>query len=227
MSTTGNSSGNIPDSASATVPTPRGRSAPTGPLGSAPRTWRTVDAVIGAVVGVAFGVVFAGWNALWNALQPVFVGFPPAQGIMYGLWMLPGVLGMLIIRKPGAALFVELVASLVSMLFGGWGLTILVWGFFEGLFPELVFAALRYRRFAWPVAMLAGAAAGLIAAVLDTAYYYPQWALGWKLAYGVLLIVSSAVIGGLGSVALVRALRSTGVLAPFASGRAEPAGPGA
>jgi energy-coupling factor transport system substrate-specific component len=183
------------------------------------RHWRTVDAVVAAVLGVAFGVVFAGWNALWNALQPAFVGFPPAQGVMYGLWMLPGVLGMLVIRKPGAALFTELVASLVSMLFGGWGLTILIWGFFEGLLPELVFAAFAYRRFATNIAALAGASAGLIAAILDTVYYYPQWAVGWKLVYGVLLVVSSAVIGGLGGVALVKSLRRTGVLSPFASGR--------
>lgn len=183
------------------------------------RRWRTVDAVVAAVLGVAFGVVFAGWNALWNALQPAFVGFPPAQGVMYGLWMLPGVLGMLVIRKPGAALFTEVVASLVSMLFGGWGLTILIWGFFEGLLPELVFAAFAYRRFTTHIAALAGASAGLVAAVLDTAYYYPQWAVGWKLAYGVLLVVSSAVIAGLGGVALVKSLRRTGVLSPFASGR--------
>lgn len=183
------------------------------------RQWRTVDAVVAAVLGVAFGVVFAGWNALWNALQPAFVGFPPAQGVMYGLWMLPGVLGMLVIRKPGAAVFTEIVASLVSMLFGGWGLTILIWGFFEGLLPELVFAAFAYRRFATRIAALAGASAGLIAGVLDTVYYYPQWAVGWKLVYGVLLVVSSAVIAGLGGVALVKSLRRTGVLSPFASGR--------
>jgi Predicted membrane protein len=183
------------------------------------RQWRTVDAVVAAVLGVAFGVVFAGWNALWNALQPAFVGFPPAQAVMYGMWMLPGVLGMLVIRKPGAALFTELVASLVSMLFGGWGLTILIWGFFEGLLPELVFAAFAYRRFATHVAALAGAAAGLIAGILDTVYYYPQWTVGWKLFYGVLLVVSSAVIAGLGGVALVKSLRRTGVLSPFASGR--------
>jgi energy-coupling factor transport system substrate-specific component len=205
MSTTSNST----SVTGATEPTP---AAPT-------RQWRTVDAVVAAVLGVAFGVVFAGWNALWNALQPAFVGFPPAQGIMYGLWMLPGVLGMLVIRKPGAALFTELVASLVSMLFGGWGLTILIWGFFEGLAPELVFAAFVYRRFAVHVAALAGAAAGLIAGILDTVYYYPEWAFGWKLVYGILLVVSSAVIAGLGAVALVKSLRRTGVLSPFASGR--------
>jgi energy-coupling factor transport system substrate-specific component len=43
--------------------------------------------------------------------------------------------------------------------------------------------------------------------------------LNWKLVYGVLVVVSSAVIAGLGGIALVNALRRTGVLMPFASGR--------
>jgi len=192
-----------------------------GPPTSRPRPagWRTVDAVVAAVLGVAFGVVFALWNVAWNALQPAFTAFPPAQGFMYGMWMLPGVLGMLVVRRRGAAVFTEVIAALVSMLFGGgWGLTILIWGICEGLLPELVFALYRYRHFATSVALLAGASAGLIAAILDTSYYYPAWAFGWKLVYGVLLVVSSAVIAGLGSIGLVRALRRTGVLSPFASG---------
>ncbi len=195
------------------------RSAAPGPDRAPARSWRTVDAVVAAVIGVAFGVVFAGWNALWNAVQPAFTAFPPAQGVMYGIWMVPGVLAMLVVRKPGAAVFAEVVASLVSMLFGGWGITILIWGFFEGLLPELVFATFRYRRFGTAVAALAGASAGLIAGILDTVYYYPTWASGWKVLYAVLVVVSSAVIACLGSVALVKALRRTGVLTPFASGR--------
>ena len=36
---------------------------------------------------------------------------PPAQAILYGMWMVPGVLGGLIIRKPGAAVLTSIAAA--------------------------------------------------------------------------------------------------------------------
>ena len=85
---------------------------------AAPRTWRTVDVVVAAVIAVAFGVVFWAWNLLYAATGNAFAAFPPLQGFMYGVGLLPGVLGALVIRKPGAAVFTELVAAVVSALLG-------------------------------------------------------------------------------------------------------------
>lgn len=183
--------------------------------------WRTVDIVVAAVVAVAFGIVFVGWNALWSVTGPAFAFFPPAQAVIYGMWLFPGVLGGYLVRKPGAALFTELVAAFVSTVPGGpWnGALILVWGLCQGLLAELVYLAFRYRVWRWPVVALSAAAAGLFPAVADVTVYYPMWSTGWQLSYGVAVVVSSVVIGTLGAVALVRALARTGVLAPFASGR--------
>jgi len=61
------------------------------------RQWRTVDIVLGAVLGVAFGAVFQAWNLLWTAIQPAFIGIPPLQGFMYGVWLVPAVLVPLVI----------------------------------------------------------------------------------------------------------------------------------
>ena len=77
-------------------------------------SWRTVDIVVASSIAAAFGVIFWAWGQLWNTAQPAFTGFPPAQGFMYGVWLLPGVLGAMIIRKPGAAIYTELVASIIS-----------------------------------------------------------------------------------------------------------------
>jgi len=88
-------------------------------------SWRTVDIVVASAIAVAFGVVFWGWGQLWNTTQSAFVGFPPAQGFMYGVWLMPAVLGALVIRKPGAAVYTELVAAIVSALLGtAWGLSV-------------------------------------------------------------------------------------------------------
>ncbi len=183
-------------------------------------SWRTVDIVVASSIAAAFGVIFWAWGQLWNTAQPAFTGFPPAQGFMYGVWLLPGVLGAMIIRKPGAAIYTELVASIISAFLGtAWGLQVVLYGLVEGAAPELVFAFLLYRSWKLPAALAAGAVAGVAAALLDLAFYYTAWSGGWQLSYTLLLVASSLVVAGAGSWLLVRALAKTGVLAPFASGR--------
>jgi energy-coupling factor transport system substrate-specific component len=184
--------------------------------------WRTVDIVVASTVAVAFGVVFWAWTHLWNGAEGAFAAFPPARALLYGVWLVPGVLGALIIRKPGAAVYTELVAAIVSALLGStWGTSEIVYGFFEGLAPEAVFALRRYRSWGRVAAVVAGAAAGAAAAVLDLLVYryYPSWSGGDQVAFALITIASCAAIAGFGSWLLVRALAGTGVLAPFAAGR--------
>jgi energy-coupling factor transport system substrate-specific component len=188
------------------------------------RGWRTVDVVVAAVLAVAFGVVFWAWSQFYDAFSPVFSSIPPANGLLVGMWLVPGVLGGLVIRRPGAALFCELVASIVEMMLGNqWGTTNVLYGLFEGLAPELVFALFLYRRWSWPVALLAGAAAGVADFCLDWFYSYPSYSIAWLSAYGAAVLVSCTVIAGAASWFLVRALALTGVLSVFGSGREQAA----
>jgi len=182
--------------------------------------WRTVDIVVAAVLAVAFGVVFQAWGLLWSAIDPVFTAFPPAAGVMVGVWLIAGVVGALVIRKPGAALFVEALAAMVSALLGAqWGLITIVYGVVQGLAVELVFAAFLYRRWRLAVAVMAGGAAGAASAVLDFFYSYPAWSVAWKGTWLVVVALSGVLIAGALGWVLVRALARTGALAPFAAGR--------
>jgi energy-coupling factor transport system substrate-specific component len=182
--------------------------------------WRTVDIVVTAVLGVAFGVVFWAWNLVWAATGTAFTAFPPAQALMYGVWLLPAVVAPLIVRKPGAAIFAETVAAIVSALLGAqWGAQVVLYGLLEGLAGELGYAVFAYRRFGRPQALLSAVLAGAMAAVLDLVYWYPVWTAGWKLTYVAVVVASTVVICGLGGMALVRALARTGALSSFASGR--------
>lgn len=179
--------------------------------------WRVVDIVVAAVIAVAFGVVFQAWNVLWETTT--FVA-PPIRGAIYGVWMIPAVLVPLIVRRPGAALFGETVAAMASMLFGAqWGLLTVVYGLAQGAAAELVFAFGFYRRWTLPVAMGAGAAAGIAGALLDLAVFYAEWGADWMLLYTALVAVSASLVAGLGSWLLLRALVATGVLRDFAVGR--------
>jgi energy-coupling factor transport system substrate-specific component len=200
-------------------PAVRPSSDATEPVAAGTR-WRTVDIVVTAVLGVAFGVVFWAWNLLWAATGTAFTAFPPAQAFMYGVWLLPAVVAPLVVRKPGAALFAETVASIVSALLGAqWGVQVVLYGLIQGLAGELGFAAFRYRRFGWVQALAAAVLAGAAAAVLDLLYYYPEWTAGWKLTYVVVVVASTLVVCGIGGTALVRALARTGALSSFAAGR--------
>lgn len=182
--------------------------------------WRVVDIVVGAVIAVAFGVVFVAWNAIYAATDPIFAALKPAQAILYGMWLVPGVLVGLVVRRPGAAFFGGFVSAGVSVLLGSpWGVDVLVSGAIQGGGAELAFALGMYRSWTLPFAMLAGALAGVGAAIHDIALYYPDLGVGYWLIFGVATIISGIVIAGIGSWYLLRALVSTGVLSDFAVGR--------
>src|SRR3954463_5481486 len=182
--------------------------------------WRTVDIVVTAVLGVAFGVVFWAWNLLWAALGSAFTAFPPGQAFMYGVWLLPAVLAPLVVRKAGAGLFAELIASIVSALLGSaWGSIVLLYGLLQGVAGEAGYAAFGWRRYGWPQAVLSAALAGGMAAFLDLYNYYRDWTTGWMTTYTGLIVVSTVIVAGVGGMALTRALAASGALSSFASGR--------
>ncbi|WP_432830203.1 ECF transporter S component [Dactylosporangium sp. CA-092794] len=181
--------------------------------------WRTVDIVVASIIAVAFAGVFYAWNNLWTALENGFA--LPWRAVIYGVWLVPAVLGPLVIRKPGAGLFTELVAAIVSALFGSaWGLSVIVSGLVQGIGGEFGFAATGYRSYKLGNALIAGGLAGAGATLFDLSTYYSDvFTTGQKWTYAALVVLSGAVIAGAGSWALQRALSKTGVLDRFPSGR--------
>lgn len=185
--------------------------------------WRTVDIVVAAAVAVAFGAVFVAWNGLWALTEPLFAALPPAQALLYGVWLLPGVLVGLIVRRPGAALFGGLVSAAVSAVIGSqWGLDALISGAVQGGGAELAFALFGYRWWTLLVAVLAGALAGVGAAVHDIVVYYPATDTTYWAIFTAGTVLSGALMGGVGAWMLLRALIATGVLHEFAAGRDQP-----
>jgi energy-coupling factor transport system substrate-specific component len=180
--------------------------------------WRTVDIVVTAVLGVAFGVVFWAWNLLGE------LAVPPVSGLLNGVYLMPGVVAGLLVRKPGAAIFASTLAAWVSLLLGSpYGGIIVVYGLVQGLGAELGFLLTAYRRSGWGTALLAATTAGVSTAVLDlTLYYpvsadYPLWA--FTVPYVLLTVISSILLAGVVGLLLVRALARTGALGSFAAGR--------
>ena len=184
--------------------------------------WRVVDIVVASVIAVACAAVFLLWNVGYEGpsaiLKPLLPGL---QGLLAGPWLIAGVLGGLIIRKPGAAIYTETVAAVISALVGNqWGgpLTI-VSGLVQGLGAEIVFLVFLYGVWRLPVAMLAGAGAGLACGINDRILWDPGADTLFTTVYISATTVSGAVIAGLGGWLIARALARTGALSRFAAGR--------
>lgn len=201
--------------------------APRSPAHHIPATaplmgWRGVDLITAAMLAVAFGVMFWGFDTfIYPILSTVSAGFPPIGELVLGVWLLPAVVAALVIRRPGAAVFTELVAANIELFLGNrWGAAVLLSAVLQGLGVELALALFRHRRFGVLVAMLGGVLAAVFEIVFYEWYsYVAEYSSVWKAIYLVCGMVSGAVIAGAGGWALVRALARAGALNAFPAGQ--------
>lgn len=184
--------------------------------------WRGIDLLTAAILAVALGVAFWGFDAfVYPLIGVVTAGFPPLGGLATGVWILPAVAGMLLVRRPGAALFVELIAANVELTLGNsWGVTVLISALLQAAGVEIIFALFRYRRFGFAVAALAGALSAAFEIIgFELNAYYADYSEFFKIVLVACAVTSGALIsGGLGSL-LIRGLAKTGALNAFAAGR--------
>ncbi|WP_215730445.1 ECF transporter S component [Rhodoglobus vestalii] len=183
--------------------------------------WRVIDIVVASVIGVASGLIFVVWNVASSPVTaPLEALLPGLQALGGGFWLFAGVLTALVIRKPGAALYGEMVAASVSALIGNqWGPLTLVSGFTQGLGAEIVFAIFLYANWRVSGAVLAGAGAGLAMAITDLLLWYPGAALPFVVIYTIAAIIGGMLIAGLLSWLATRGLAATGALNRFGAGR--------
>ncbi len=187
------------------------------------KAYRTLDLVTIATLGVAFGVIFWGWDKVYEPISAVLkLAHPTSVGLVGGVWLIAGVVGGLVVRKPGAALATELVAASMELVLPGgnqWGVSALSSGLWQGLGAELVFAVFLYRRFGMAVAALAGVGAATLESIYEWGAYWADWDFPYKLAYLGFFAISGIVIAGIGGTLLVHALARAGVLDSFGAGR--------
>lgn len=180
------------------------------------------DLVLLAVLAVVFGFLYWVLVQLWGWLQ---VAMGPlgdlAQNVLIGGWMVVAPLAIYIVRKPGVGILVEIIASIVEVVFlaSPVGPMLILVGFIQGAGAEAAFAATRYRRYGWGTFLVSGLTAALANLVLGMVRF--GWAgqsffelrVVFQLASGVLLCGLLAKLIG-------DALLRTGVLDNYAIGRA-------
>ena len=171
-------------------------------------------------MGVASGVIFWAWGLLYGPVSAVLEVTPGLSALLGGGWLFAAVLGALIIRKPGAAIYTELVAAVVSALLGSaWGFGTLVSGVVQGLGAEIVFAIFLYANWRAFVAVLAGVGAGLFMAINDLVVWYPGSDVAFVATYVISAAISGAFLGGLVPFWAVKGLARAGALSRFPAGQ--------
>ena len=179
--------------------------------------WKLREIVVSAVLAVVFGFVFVGADALWGVVNAI--GGPLLTDAIFGLWFVGGTGVAFIMRRPGAALFGEVLGAIVEMLAGGpIGLRLIIVGLIQGAGAEAVYVLTRYRRWDLTVNALAGVGASAFSWVWTlvgpSAFF--KFSAGFLVADFVIRGVSGAVLGGILPALLGVALSRTGVLSGFA-----------
>lgn len=210
------------DNITTTEPSPMGQS-------SKPENrrwrWTAADIAVGAALGVACGLVFWGFNFAYAWLSPLIGGILPGlASVLHPLWYFSGTLAVIILRKPGAAIYVNLVGSAAEMLLGNQFSVGFVFASaaVQGLFAEIPFMVTRYRVYNLPISVVSGALVALEYGVYLMLFRYQG--VAFLSARGIVHMVSELVggvlIAGVMSWYLYRAIAATGALDRFASGRA-------
>ena len=187
--------------------------------------WTAADIAVGAALGVACGLVFWGFNFAYAWLSPLIGGILPGlASVLHPLWYFSGTLAVIILRKPGAAIYVNLVGSAAEMLLGNQFSVGFVFASaaLQGLFAEIPFMVTRYRVYNLPISVVSGALVALEYGVYLMLFRYQG--VAFLSARGIVHMVSELVggvlIAGVMSWYLYRATAATGALDRFASGRA-------
>jgi energy-coupling factor transport system substrate-specific component len=178
--------------------------------------WRLIDIVVAAVIGVVAGVIFFAGDLLYAPLSAILGVTPGLEGLTAGFWLFGPVLGGLIVRKPGAAIFVSLVGAIVEVALGStWGTMNLWVGLIQGLGAEIGFALFAYASSRLITALVAGAFAGVANAAVCLVIYYAGSTFEVYAIYTVAAVASGIVLAGLLGWLVARGLVKTGAVNRF------------
>lgn len=183
-----------------------------------------VDIAVVSVIGVASAFIYWAVALLYTPIgTPLEALLPGLSGLINGLWLFAAPLAAVIVRKPGAAIYAEVVAGVLEALLGNtWGgIETLLIAIVQGVAAELVFLAVAYR--VWN--LLTVTLSGIVAGVGCWAYTFFTHLQGFALTgpyglwYLIATVISGALISGVLMWYLYIGIAKTGALDAFPSGR--------
>lgn len=186
--------------------------------------WRVVDIAVASVIGVASALIY--WlvaiatAAPWGVLEAIVPGL---AGLFNGLWLFAAPLAAVIVRKPGAAIYAEVVAGVLEALLGNqWGgLDTFAIALVQGVTAEIAFIIFAYKKWNLGTMLLSGALSGV--GCWAYSFFTHLQAIDITGSYGIVYLIATVVSGtlvaGLLMWYLCIAIAKTGALDKFASGR--------
>ncbi|MFV3012881.1 ECF transporter S component [Clostridium botulinum] len=178
------------------------------------QTLKLKEIVVMAMLSALMGVVFMGLDSVYQPLTTI--AGPLGGDIIYGVYLISALLSMYIVRKPSAGVIGSLFTGLVNLLMGSpYGIHIIVASFLQGAGVEIAVAIKKYSKFSYFQMSIASILAMILVTMRD--YFIFGFQLYPKLIPIMLVIrvISSIIFGAGFSIALGKALKSTGVLNDF------------
>ncbi len=185
--------------------------------------WRVADIALGSALAAVFGVILCGYGLVFIPLirtlnAAVLPGF---ASITHGVWYLSGTLAVLLIRKPGSAVYVNVVAALVQVLLGS-PFSIrdtIISALIQGVFAEIPFLIFKYRKFNLTLSAVSGLLVAFEYGVYLCFTKYQAKAPTYITIHMITELISGLLLSGVLVWFVYLALRATGALDNFASGR--------
>lgn len=187
--------------------------------------WRVADIALGAALSAVFGVILFGYGLVFIPIIRTLNAaiLPGFASITHGVWYLSGTLALLLIRKPGSAVYVNVVAAFVQVLLGS-PFNIrdtVISALLQGVFAELPFLIAKYRKFNLTLSALSGLLVAFEYGVFLSFTKYQAKAPTYITIHMITELVSGLLLSGVLVWFVYLALRATGALDNFASGRTE------
>lgn len=185
--------------------------------------WRTADIALGSALAAVFGVILFGYGMVFIPLirtlnAAVLPGF---ASITHGVWYLSGTLAVLLIRKPGSAVYVNVVGALVQVLLGS-PFSIrdtIISALLQGVFAEIAFLIFKYRKFNLTLSVISGLLVAFEYGVFLCFTKYQAKASSYITIHMITELISGVLLSGVLVWFVYLALRATGALDNFASAR--------
>jgi len=143
-----------------------------------------------AAIGVAGGALLVVANWMSTAL---FAAVPAVSVAIAGLWLLPAVIALRLLQRPGAGLLVGLISGLVIVPFSGYGFSSVATNLWWAFFAELPFLIVLYRFWKTWQHYAGALAVGVIYPVLAwVSFDLGSMVLPMQIGFFSLVIVSAA-----------------------------------
>lgn len=181
------------------------------------KAFTTLDIVLMAMLAAANAVMTVYLSPLNLALNGL--GGPIATSTVTGLYMIYGLLACYIIRKPGTAVITYGIGAVVQAFMGSaYGIaSCFVAAACYMIVAEAIFAFFRYRKWSFPVMLLAGGALVPIWFFFAARMFgYMKWGTDILLIALAVRILSGMVLCGLLSKLIGDALARSGLLRRYA-----------